>query len=347
MDPLEAQLLPRDHQSLRVCLVLPQSGPLGLIGPSGVDGALLAAHELNTAGGVRGRYVDLVLVDGGQEPAGVASQVEALLSAGAVDAVTGFHTSDVHRAVEPVTSGRTPYIFTPPHEGGSRAPGVICTGTDPVQQLRGPIAWLAARHRVRRWALVGNDYIWPHAVHRVARRLVADTSGTVVLERRVPLGQVPAALDRLIEDLRRSGADAVLLSLVGRDLVSFNRALRHSGLGRKLVRLSGALEENGLLAGGGDRTGTLYAAMPSFTTLQDERRLGLAERYGAVMGPQAPVLDTYAEGVYDGVRLVGALAGEGSLRVDGLAEACARTRGAIGPEVHLARAAGLEFTVLA
>ena len=102
----------------------------------------------------------------------------------------------------------------------------------------------------------------------------------------------------------------MLLSLVGRDLAEFNKALRQADLDRCLVRLSGALEENGLLACDGDRTGLLYAAMSSFVSLAEERHQALAERYATLFGPQAPVLDTYAAGIYDGLHLVAALAND-------------------------------------
>ncbi len=349
-DPLDALHERREPGRLRVGLVVPQSGALGLTGPSAVDAALLAAHELNTAGGVRGRYVDLVLVDGGRAPAEVAAETGRLCEADAVDAVVGFHTSDVHRAVEAVVAGRTPYVFTPPHEGGRRRAGVVCTGVDPGRQLSGPIAWLARHHAARRWALVGNDYIWPQAVHRQARRAVAAAGGRTVLERRVPLGGVAAGMERLLDDLRGARPDALLLSLVGRDLAHFNAGLRQAGLDRGLVRLSGALEENGLLAVGGDRTGLLYAAMPSFESLRDERHLGLAARHRDLFGPGAPVLNTYAEGVYDGIRLVAALADVDGLHPGLLGPAVARTLGrsdGASARVHLARADGLGFDVVA
>ncbi len=346
-DPLAALLAPRAERGLRIGLVVPQSGPLGMIGPSAVDAALLAVHEVNVAGGVRGAYVDLVLVDGGARPDVVGREVSALCEADAVDALVGFHTSDVHRAVERTVAGRTPYVFTPPHEGGSRLDGVVCIGADPTQQLSAAVGWLTGQHGLRRWALVGNDYIWPRSVHASARRLVASHGSEVVLEELVALGDVTARVDRLVDELRRTRADAVLLSLVGRDLVTLHRALRHSDLDRRLVRLSGALEENGLLAGDGERAGTFYSAMSSFASMTDERHLMLAERHAAVLGPRAPVLDSYAEGVYDGLHLVARLAQAGALRPAGLAAAAAgavdvrRTR-----SVHLARAEGLDLTVV-
>ena len=349
VDALEARIVPRRSDVLRVCLVVPQSGALGMVGPSALDAALLATHEINVADGVGGRYVDLVLVDGGRAPVDVAAEVRALCDAGAVDVVTGIHTSDVHRAVESVVAGRTPYVFTPPHEGGPRRTGVVCTGAHPASQLSGPVAWLTATYSLHRWALVGNDYIWPQAVHRVAHRLVRRGGAEVVMDERIPLGRVtPAHAGRIVEGLRRSRADAVLLSLVGRDLADFTAVLRHSGLDRTLVRLSGSLEENGLYAVGGDESGTMFAAMQSFASLGDENRLGLDERHRALFGETAPVLDAYAEGVYDGVHLVASLAAEGLLRPDlAPSDVLRLTRGAgRGRTTHLARADGTDFTIV-
>ena len=197
-----------------------------MIGPSAVDASLLAAHELNVAGGVRGAYVDLVLVDGGRSPQEVAAEVDRLCAADAVDALVGFHTSDVHRAIEATVAGRTPYVFTPPHEGGRRASGVVCIGTDPAHQLR-PGDRLADRAPLA--APLGADrqrlHLAAERAPQAATRLVDHAGGRVVLDRLVPLG---AGRTRTwtgsSTTLRRARPDAVLLSLVGRDLAAFNSA---------------------------------------------------------------------------------------------------------------------------
>ena len=338
VDALEARIVPRRSDVLRVCLVVPQSGALGMVGPSALDAALLATHEINVADGVGGRYVDLVLVDGGRAPVDVA-EVRALCDAGAVDVVTGIHTSDVHRAVESVVAGRTPYVFTPPHEGGPRRTGVVCTGAHPASQLSGPLAWLTATYSLRRWALVGNDYIWPQAVHRVAHRLVRRGGAEVVMDERIPLGRVTPRT--------RAGSSRVCAARAptrycsawsaGTSPTSPRSATQRPG--PTLVRLSGSLEENGLYAVGGDESGTMFAAMQSFASLGDENRLGLDERHRALFGETAPVLDAYAEGVYDGVHLVASLAAEGLLRPDlAPSDVLRLTRGAgRGRTTHLAR----------
>jgi hypothetical protein len=140
--------------------------------------------------------------------------------------------------------------------------------------------------------------------------VLAEAGAEVVGEALVPFG--PTDPGPLLDLVLRSRADAVLLSLVGRDLVAFNREFTRAGLDRRVVRLSGALEENGLYALGGDATGELFACMPSFASAgdgPDDGQLALQERHARRSGPAAPVVCAYARGVYDGVRAAAGLAG--------------------------------------
>lgn len=313
-DSLEVMLEGPDSSVLRLGLLVPLSGPLGLTGPSALDAATLAAHEINATGGVHGRQVELAVVDAGSHPGETAEQAKYLADAGLVDAFVGLHTSDVHRAIETALAGQTPYIFTPPHEGGTRLPGVVLLGDSPAQQLTAAVAWLCAHRRLTRWAMVGSDYIWAWAVHNTTRPLIRSLGGQVVLERLVPFGlEDGEASSDLVESLSRAKIDAVLLSLIGSDQAKFNRAFAASPLRSRVVRVSGALEENGLLAAGGDDTGELYAAMRSFAGQEETRRMALNEHFRRAFGDRAPILDAYSEGCYDGVHLTAALGACGGL----------------------------------
>ncbi|WP_433273656.1 ABC transporter substrate-binding protein [Actinosynnema sp. CS-041913] len=363
-DRIEVAVDGPDPAVLRLGLLLPLSGALGLTGPSGLLAAALAATELNAAGGVAGRPVQLVLVDAGRLPPEVVRDASGLV--GLVDAFVGFHTSDVHRALETALGGRVPYIFTPPHEGGARRPGVVLLGDSPGRQFAPAVRWLVARRRLRRWAFVGSDYIWPRAVHRAAEGIVRSLGGEVVTTRLTPFPGPGIDAEEIVDALARVRVDAVLLSLVGRDLALFNRVFTASPSAGRVVRLSGSLEENGLLAAGGDDTGELYAAMRSFAGQGDERRMALAERHRALFGGRAPVLDAYAEGCYDGVHLAAALAWTRALTADGAQAGTAALLGSTAPlgsaargawvgaplgpprlTGFLARADGLDLTVIA
>jgi urea transport system substrate-binding protein len=243
----------------------------------------------------------------------------------------------VHRALASSWGGTGSYVFTPPHEGGRSLPGVRRTGHGPRTQHAAALSWLVTHRRATRWVLLGTDYVWPRAVHRAARTTLAGLGAQVVGEALVPFG--PGDPGPLLDLVTRSRADAVLLSLVGRDLALFHREFARAGLDRRVVRLSGALEENGLYALGGDATGELYATMPSFAaaspTSADEGQLDLQERHARRAGAGAPVVGAYARALYDGVRLACALH-----------SAPTGSPVAAPPAPRLARADGLSFTEL-
>jgi ABC-type branched-subunit amino acid transport system substrate-binding protein len=359
-DLLEARLLaPEPHRATRVGVVVPTSGTLGMLAPAALNCASLAAAELNAAGGILGQPVELVLIDGGRAPAAVSADVVALVRSGAIAAVVGTHASDVRVALAAGIGASVPYVYTPPYEGGETTPGVFLLGETPDRQLRPVVDWLVERRRARRWFLLGNDYVWPRRVHAAARRYLARAGAEVVRERLVPRGAVVDGFE-LALDVGSARVDAVLLTLVGSDLVAFNRAFAASPWRERVLRLGGALEENGLLGAGGDDSGELYAAMGFFGAVATDASQAFGQRYAARYGVHAPMLNGHAEGCYDGVRLLAALAERaGTLRsgaLDAVADGTAvdggrgrfvmRGRHADG-HVYLARADGLDFDVIA
>ena len=332
-DPWDVLVSGPARDVVRIGLAVPLTGPLALTAPSALDLAALAADECTEAGGLSGRRVELVPVDSGRAPAVVAAEAVALREAGVFEHLVGFHTSDVHRVLALAWAGRGSYVFTPPHEGGRGTSGVHRTGHGPGAQHATALGWLVRHRRATRWVLLGTDYVWPRAVHRAARTTLAGLGAQVVGEALVPFG--PGDPGPLLDLVVRTRADAVLLSLVGRDLVRFHREFARAGLDRRVVRLSGALEENGLYALGGDATGELYATMPSFaagSASADENQLSLQERHLQRAGVDAPVVCAYARGLHEGVRLACSLLTDGS-----------RRRLTTPPPPRLARADGLTF----
>ncbi|MEV4011949.1 substrate-binding domain-containing protein [Nonomuraea angiospora] len=348
VDPLEARLIP--SESIRIGLVVPVSGVLGLMGPCAINCAVLAADEVNAGGGVLGRPVELVLIDGGRPARQVAAEVAGLVGSETVQAVAGAHASDVRVEVVAAIAGRVPFVYAPPYEGGGHAPGVYFLGETPGRQLAPGIEWLAGTRRARRWYLLGNDYVWPRLVHADARSRLRARGASVVGESFVPYGEAVSRLGR-VADAR---PDAILLTLIGSDLMAFNRAYAAAGLGA--ARLCGALEEHGLLGVGGDVTGELYASMGYFRDLSTDAGLDFAERYAARFGEDAPMLNAHGHGCYEAVAMLAALAARaGSLAVpalDAIADGTEITsaRGTltlldrqVRHPVHLGRADGLGF----
>ncbi|MCO1659094.1 substrate-binding domain-containing protein [Pseudonocardia sp. S2-4] len=295
----------RSRDVLNMALVIPLQGPAGIFGPSCESCASLAVEEINAEGGVLGRELNLVPVDGGAAPATVAREVDALLKAGSVEAVTGWHISAVREAVAPVIDGRVPYAYTALYEGGEHRPGVFLTGETPDLQLGPALDWFAASAGARRWTIVGDDYVWPRRSAAVARRYLRRIGGTVCDEVYVPLGTTE--FGPVLRRVERSGCDAVLMLLIGADAVEFNRAFSALGLDRDMLRFSSLIDENVLLASGAENTRGLMTSAGYFEDLTTASSLDFATAYFRRFGAEAPVLNSLGESCYEGVRLLTAL----------------------------------------
>jgi len=347
-----------DRAALNVALVYPMRGPAGMFGPTCELCARLAAEEINASGGVLGRELRLVPVDGGAPPEHVAAEVEALVHMGAVDGVTGWHISSVRQAVAPRIAHLVPYVYTALYEGGERTEGVFMTSETPADQLFPAMRLLARERRVRRWYVVGNDYVWPRRTASKARRYAVDCGGRVAGETYLPLGTHDYR--DVLRRVEQSGADAVVMLLVGSDAVRFNRAFARSNLDARCLRLSTLMDENMLLASGARATAGLYSTAGFFAGLVTRENLDFHGRYARRFGVEAPPLGSLGESCYEGVRLLAALIGQaGSLDVRAIG-ARAESVSYEGPRgrlwmrdrhlrqrIYLAEADALEFNVVA
>jgi ABC-type branched-subunit amino acid transport system substrate-binding protein len=292
----------RPSDPLRIALVVPLQGPAGIFGPSCEFCAQLAAEEVNAAGGALGRQIEFVVVDGGAAPSAVADEVDLLITTGTVEAVTGWHISAVRQTVVPRIADRVPYVYTPLYEGGERAPCVFLAGETPRRQLRPALSWFARELGVRRWTLVGDDYVWPRYTAAVARRYLSEIGGIVSEEIFVALGT--ETYDDVLRRVRAAAPQGVLMLLVGADAVAFNRAFAAAGMQEMCVRFSPLMDENMVLGSGATATRGLFAAAGFFETLVTADSLDFSGRYHRRFGALAPVLNSMGESCYEGVRLL-------------------------------------------
>lgn len=347
--------LPR-RDVVPLALVVPLQGTTGIYGPSCLACAELAVEELNRTEGINGRRIELVVVDGGADPETVAAEVGALVDAGRVEAVLGWHISAVRQSITRRIGGRVTYVYAAMHEGRDDTPGVFMLGERPVNQLLPAARWMHEQLGVGRWAVVGNDYVFPRVTAAAARQALRDGPSRIVSETYVPLGT--RDFRPVLADLQRPGVDGVIMLLMGQDAVLFNRQFARAGLGAALPRLSPAVEENTLLGGGADAHEGLYAAAAYFDGMGTSEGTRLEQLYYARYGEFAPALNAVGESCYEAVHFLarlGSVCGgidvtsaeamrsghfyegpRGLMRLDG---------NLMNQDVYLAAADGLVFTV--
>ena len=307
--------LRHDDERLSIAFVVPLQGPTGIYGPSCLACGELAVEQLNAGSGIAGRQVELVVVDGGREPAAVAAEVGRLVDGGRVQAVAGWHTSAVRQAITGRVGGRVVYAFGAMHEGSDPTPGVFLIGERPINQLLPAAHWMREELGVGRWAILGNDYVFPRVTGTTARLALEDTPSEIISETYVPLGTTDFAA--VIEGLARQPVDGVIMLLMGQDAVHFNRQFARSGLTATLPRLSPAVEENTLLAAGPAASDGMYAAAAYFDGMDTAESSALARDYYARWGRWAPALNAVGESCFEAIAFL-ARVGEvcGSLSVD-------------------------------
>jgi ABC-type branched-subunit amino acid transport system substrate-binding protein len=172
--------------------------------------------------------------------------------------------------------------------------------------LRPAIRALTERFQLKRWALLGNDYVWPRLSHALACRYVRESGGAVLDDLYLPFGV--SDFGPVLERIERLGVDALLLSLVGQDAVVFNREFGGAaGKLRGVIRLSCAIEENGLLAIGAENTAGLYGAAAYFAAAPTDSNMAFKERYYSLFGDRAPTLNALGQSTYEGMHFLAAL----------------------------------------
>lgn len=289
-----------------VALVVPLQGSEAMYGPCCTLCARLAAEEINEAGGLLGREVRLRIVDGATGPARVAAEVDRLIAAGRVDAVVGWHLSAVREVLAPRIAQRVPYVYTALYEGGETTPGVFLTGETPDAQMYPALDWMSQEIGVRRWFVVGNDYVWPRRSTEEVRRFARGRRDVQVEDEAfVALGSTD--FDAAVRRIERSSCDGVLMLLVGRDAVAFNRQFTARQLDAKCARLTPLMDENMLSESGGAHCRDIFTTAGYFEALPTEDSLRFGGRYVDRFGPGAPVLNSPGESCYEGLQLLAGL----------------------------------------
>ncbi|WP_460274367.1 substrate-binding domain-containing protein [Celeribacter sp. ULVN23_4] len=347
----------RQSQPLKIGLLVPFCGADAIWGPSCQCSAVLAASELNGAGGILGRQIELLAADAGGDPAGVVARARELVDVHGAQVLIGVHLSTVRLALAEEFAGEIPYVYAPLFEGGAPREDVFTIGETPENQFAEALLHMIRSEGAKRWYLIGNDYVWPRASHDWVRRFLHKNGAEVVGESYVPIGETN--IDTMLDRIAQAGPDIVFQSLVGAECVPFNREFSARGMSANMLRLSGAIEENTLLAIGPDATENLYCAAGYFSEIDGPDNSRFMTKYRDAFGVSAPMQGVLSEACYEGLHFFAALAGRANslnlpelrasfegLHYSGARGTCVVRDGVCVGPVYLAQADGARFRIL-
>ncbi len=343
---------------MKIAILHPRKGVTGLWTPAVDAAAMLAAAEVNRAGGIQGAPLELVFADCGLVRDTALGAVDHVLGTLGADAIVGQHTSNVRDVVREQVRGRVPYIYASQHEGLTDTREATMIGATDSELLWPAISWLIAERKAHRFFFVGNDYIWPRVGLETSKALIAHEGARMVGHALMPFEVEDHSA--VLQQIKAARPDVVVQALVGEASVHFNRAFAAARLDRSILRLGLLVDENVLSGIGPNATHDLYSVSNYFAECRSPENTRFLESYHAAYGLLAPPVGSTSIGCYEGVHLIAALAGrtakEGGL---GLAELARRplhrdaARQYLGgrpvgrcKRVHIARADGVSMSIV-
>jgi len=291
---------------MKIGMLHPRSGVVGLWGPSMDAAALVGGSELNAAGGILGEPVELVFADCGYLVSEALAAVDDLIEIEGVQAIIGGHTSNNREAVSQRVASRVPYIYTAQYEGIDVGPSTVAIGSRDDELLAPSLRWMKDIKRAERYFYVGNDYIWPRVALNTTRYRIKEQGSELVGHAFVPTRSYDYT--ELLKQIARSGAQVVVLALVGMCAVEFNRAFAAAGLDEKMLRFGLIVDENVVCNIGPDATTNLFTAAHYFASQSSRVNDHFREIYHDAYGDFAPPISAGTVSYYEGLHVLSAIA---------------------------------------
>ncbi len=202
-------------------------------------GMQLALEEVNAAGGVNGRKLELVVRDDGGTPGDAVRVAEELLSRERVDVLMGTFASNVGLAVANLANQRKVlFLASEPltdkivWENGNRYTFRLRPSTYMQTAMLIP---QAAKLKKKRWAIVYPNYEYGQSATESFKKLLkeAQPDAEFVAEQAPPLGRIDAGA--VVQALADAKPDAIFSSLFAADLQKFVREGNTRGLFRNMT----------------------------------------------------------------------------------------------------------------
>jgi ABC-type branched-subunit amino acid transport system substrate-binding protein len=267
--------------------------------------AEMVINDINAAGGLLGRQIELHLEDSETTDSVAEAKATKLIREDQVDVVFGGIYSSTRQAIKGpvVVEGRTLYIYPEQYEGRESDPLIFCTGPVPAQQVDPFIPWLMRETGAKSFYLPSADYVWPHVLNARVREVVTANGGSIVGEEYFPLDHLEYR--ETVERINASGADVVFNTIVPPGLTPFFQELHESGFtsrGGQLVCTY--MDENFLNLMPAAHVEGLYSCLDYYQAVSDPFSQKLLAQYEALY-PGAAIFTGggACSGLYRGLRL--------------------------------------------
>ena len=219
--------------TIKVGVIADQTGPLSFMGIANANVAKMVIDDINAAGGLLGRQLELHLEDSATDDSEAEAKATKLVQQDQVDVLFGGIYSSTRQAIKgpAVVDGKKLYIYPEQYEGQESDPLIFCTGPVPAQQVEPLIPWLMEQTGAKTFYLPSADYIWPHVLNKKVHEVATANGGEIVGEEYFPLDHEDYG--ETVERIMSSGAEVVFNTIVPPGLTPFLEQLYESGFTKR------------------------------------------------------------------------------------------------------------------
>lgn len=286
---------------IKIGIIHSLSGTMAISEKPVVDATLLAIEEINERGGVLGRQIQPIVIDGRSDWQIFSNEAERLILEEDVSAIFGGWTSASRKTMKPVFEKYDHLLFYPAqYEGLEQSPNIIYTGAAPNQQVLPAVEW-AFENLGTRFFLIGSDYVFPHSANEIMKERIKELGGEVVCEEYRILGSKD--FTEIVDKIIAVQPDVILNTINGDSNLWFFKELRSRGiLPQEIPTISFSIGETEVeYIGVKDMTGD-YAAWNYFQSLNTKENQNFVNNFKTKYGSDR-VIDDPMEAGYLGVYL--------------------------------------------
>jgi branched-chain amino acid transport system substrate-binding protein len=219
---------------IRIGHLTPVTGFLGPLGEFAQMGVRLAAEEINAAGGVLGRPVELVIEDS-VNPQTASAKAERLIERDKVAMIIGEISSASALAIGQVAN-RTKTVFINTGANSDALRGASCNPFMFHIEAANSMMVLAVGNYLKsenmikgkKWYSLTADYAFGHDLFRVAKKFVMENGGEFVGEELVPTDATD--FSPYLLKIRQARPDVVASNLAGNQITNFIKQYAEYGL---------------------------------------------------------------------------------------------------------------------
>ena len=278
-----------DSETIRLGTLAPSSGTFSSSGPYVAAGNRLAVEQINEEGGIDGTEVEVVVADTQTTPKAGASAATRLIQQENVDFLSGAVSSGVGLAVTDIAEdNQIPYMsgIASLDFGTDTCPSYVYANNPSTNMTANAYLPYFNDEGASSFYFITADYAWGQNASDYYKELVPELGAEFAGESFAPFGN--SDFSSQISSAMNSGADALILTLYGQDIVKCVNQLTRYNAREQFDYIATVVNSITLNRGMNDLEG-FYFGGKYYWDVESERNRQFVERFESSEGEKPPM----------------------------------------------------------